>query len=443
MSRFAKIQHMKRDAYKQLLSWKTSPSRKPLVMRGARQVGKTYLLKEFATNEYENYCYLNFEENPAAKEFFSGNLNPQTIVQNISIYLDQPIKPESTLIIFDEVQECPNALTSLKYFNEEANDFAVVSAGSLLGVKLAGAKGFPVGKVNFLDLYPLSFFEFLDAIEKHKLRELLESLIHFEPLPIPIHEQLIGFLKYYFVVGGMPEAVKAFIDNNDFSLVRTVHQEILTGYIADFAKHAPANEIMKITTIWKSIPGQLAKENKKFIFSALRKGARGREYETALQWLTDAGLIHKSYHTSTPRLPLNSYANKNVFKVFLLDLGLLGAMSQLLPKVIVEGNELFTEFKGALTENYVAQELQVKYDDKLYYWTSEGTAEIDFLVPVEDQIFPLEVKANTTTKQKSLRVYQQKYQLPFVSRATLLNLKQDNDICNYPLYLIAKFPLSN
>jgi predicted AAA+ superfamily ATPase len=433
---------MKRDAYERLLSWKTSARRKPLVVRGARQVGKTYLLKEFAKKEYQDFCYLNFEENPTLKDFFNGNLNPQIIIQNLNLYLDKQIKPETSLVIFDEIQECPNALTSLKYFNEQANDIDIIAAGSLLGVKLVRDKGFPVGKINFLDLYPLNFFEFLDAIGKQKLREFLEKLKSFEPLPVPIHEQLISILKYYLVVGGMPEAVKTYIDTNDFYLVRSVHQEILNGYLADFAKHAPANEIMKITTIWESIPGQLAKENKKFIFSALSKSARAREYETALQWLTDAGLIYKSFHVSTPRLPINSYADKNIFKVFLVDVGLLGAMSQLMPKIIVEGDNLFTEFKGALTENYVAQELKAKFDDKLYYWTSEGRSEVDFVVAIDDQILPLEVKAGSRTKHKSLRVYQEKYDLPFVSRATLLNLNQDHDICNYPLYLIAKFPIN-
>lgn len=433
---------MNRHAYKNLVKWKNSQHRKPLIMRGARQVGKTYLLKQFAEQEFQNYCYLNFEENDQLKDFFEGSLNPEQILKNLSLYLSKKIDPKTTLLIFDEIQECPNALTSLKYFNEQANEIAIVAAGSLLGVKLTRKKGFPVGKVNFLDLYPLSFCEFLDAMGKQTLNEYLQSINDFMPLPEPIHQQLVTLLKEYLFVGGMPEAVKRYIESSDLTIVQNIHKEILNAYLLDFAKHAPPHEIMRITTIWESIPTQLAKENKKFIFSVLRKSARAREYEGALQWLTDAGLIYKSFQVSVPRLPIDSYANQHIFKVFLFDVGLLGAMCRLAPQIILEGDALFTEFKGALTENFVAQSLKAKYDNKIYYWSSEGKAEVDFLVPIEKYIYPLEVKAGITSNNKSLRVYQQRNHPTHIARATLMNLKSDGDIHNYPLYMMEQFPLT-
>lgn len=430
---------MKRDVYQQLLDWKITERRKPLILRGARQVGKTFLLKEFGKLEYPQYVYINFEEQPETKKFFTGNIEPERILRDISLYLNRTITI-SDLIIFDEIQECPEALTSLKYFNEQANQYHVCAAGSLLGIKLSQAQGFPVGKVNFLDLYPLTFFEFLNAINKSKLREYLENITKFEPIAEPIHQQLIEILRLYLFIGGMPEAVKHYAQHENLLEIRAIQKEILTAYLLDFSKHAPTTEIMKITNIWQLIPGQLAKENKKFIFSAISKSARAREYENAIQWLNDAGLIHKSYRIETPRLPPESYADKNIFKIFLLDIGLLGAMCQLPVKILLQGDELFTEFKGALTENLVAQSLKAKYSNELYYWSSEGTAEVDFLVPVDMQILPLEVKANVSRKKKSLQVYEQKYQPKVLTRASLMNLKQDGKICNYPLYLMDRFP---
>jgi len=347
------------------------------------------------------------------------------------------------MIIFDEIQECPNALNSLKYFCDKKNEFHIAAAGSLLGVKLT--KGFPVGKVNFLELVPLSFLEFLDAINESELRKLLENINSPKAISEIFHNKLTKLLKYYLVVGGMPEAVAGFVKNEKLDEVRIIQQEILDTYTLDFAKHAPENEVMKIMTIWDLIPTHLAKENKKFIFSAISKSARARGYETSIQWLADAGLIIRSYNITTPKLPLNAYANKQAFKIFMLDVGLLGAISKLDPRVILQGNKLFTEFKGALTENYVAQELHINHFKELYYWTSEGTAEVDFLISIERQIFPLEVKAGVSKQMKSLVIYGNKYlgkddHTSTLSRASLQNFVINNALVTYPLYAVQLFP---
>ncbi|MGE3919433.1 MAG: ATP-binding protein [Gammaproteobacteria bacterium] len=434
---------MKRDRYKALLEWKKASSRKPLVLRGARQVGKTYLLKEFGKNEFQNCCYINFEEDPIIHSFFDGKLEPNQLIKDLSTYFMQPINPQTTLIIFDEIQECPSALTSLKYFNEQANEYAIIAAGSLLGIKLEKNKAFPVGKVKFLDLYPLSFFEFLDAIGKSNLREYLENVSFKNPIKEPFHEQLIEILRYYIFVGGMPEAVNIYISTNDYEQVRAAQKDILDGYLLDFAKHAPTSEIMKISGVWQAIPELLAKENKKFVYSAIRESARARDYEAAIQWLIDAGLAYQAYNITKPNFPLDSYSNHHIFKLYLFDVGLLGAMCKIPINLIVRKDQLFTEFKGALTENLVAQEIKNTHHEALYYWTSSGTAEVDFIVAYEGKIYPLEIKANFSKKLKSLKVYDEKYHPLALSRATIRNLKHDGDIYNYPLYLIAKFPITS
>jgi predicted AAA+ superfamily ATPase len=432
---------MKRDIYTQLDAWKQSARRKPLVLNGARQVGKTYALKHFGQTSYEKVAYLNFEKDEKLCQYFEGTLDPKELIKIIDIHTEIDIEPHNTLIIFDEIQECPKALNSLKYFCEEANEYHVVAAGSLLGVKTAGEKGFPVGKVNFLHMYPLTFFEFLSASGHEKTRQFLEEYAVFEPLPNPVHEKLLQLLKFYFFIGGMPEAVAEYVKTEKLSVVREIQLEILNAYERDFAKHAPPNEIMKIMTVWKQVHRQLAKENKKFIFAAIRKSARGRDYEEAIQWLSDAGLIHKSYLVGSPKFPLSAYANNDIFKIFLADVGLLGAQSNLSPQAIIEGDLLFTEFKGALTENYVAQELIAAKNKETYYWESEGQAEIDFLLEGEHEIYPLEVKSGASQKKKSLLVYNQKYAPSKLTRVTTMNLKHNGDIYNYPLYLISRFPL--
>lgn len=433
---------MKRDIYLRLEEWKQSTRRKPLVLNGVRQVGKTYSLKHFGNISYEKTAYLNFEKDEKLSQYFEGTLDPKQLIKILSIHTEVEIDPTHTLLIFDEIQECPKALNSLKYFCEEANEYHVAAAGSLLGVKTAGEKGFPVGKVNFLHMYPLSFFEFLSALGQEKTRLFLEDYHSYEPIPNPIHEKLIQLLKIYFFVGGMPEAVDEYSTTESLNVVREIQLEILNAYEKDFAKHAPTNEIMKITTVWKQVHRQLAKENKKFIFATIRKSARGRDYEDAIQWLTDAGLIHKSYLVKSPKFPLSAYADNNIFKIFLADVGLLGAQSHLSPQIIIDGDLLFTEFKGALTENYVAQELIATKHNNPYYWSSEGTAEIDFLLEEDHEIYPLEVKAGASQKKKSLLVYNQKYAPSELIRTTTMNLKQNDTITNYPLYLISRFPIT-
>lgn len=431
---------MKRDIYKQLERWKNSPRRKPLILDGARQVGKTYALQHFAASAYEKTVYLNFEKNETLASYFQSTLDPAKLIKTLTIHAEVDIEPGNTLLIFDEVQECPHALNSLKYFCEEASDYHVAAAGSLLGVKMAHEKGFPVGKVNFLHLHPLTFFEFLSATGHERLRSYLEEHSSFTPLETSLHEKLLELLRYYFFIGGMPEVVAEYLKTENLSIVREVQTEILEAYERDFAKHAPDNQLMKIVTVWNQIHRQLAKENKKFIFSTIRKSARGRDYEEAIQWLMDAGLIHKSYHVGTPKLPLSAYADTHIFKVFLHDVGLLGAQSNLSSKAIIEGDRLFTEFKGALTENFIAQELKAAQNKELYYWTSPGTAEVDFLLEKEQNIYPLEVKAGNSHKKKSLLVYGDKYQPETLSRTTLMNLRKDGAITNYPLYMVSRVP---
>lgn len=434
---------MERQFYQKLLRWKASNLRKPLVLRGARQVGKTYLLKDFAKKEYSDHVYINFDEEPQFASIFNENLDPNRIIKELNIYFKKTIEPGSTLIVLDEIQECPQALASLKYFCEKRNDYHVASAGSLLGVKLT--KGFPVGKVNFLDLAPFNFFEFLEAIGEIELVNMLKQMEKPEAISEIFHNKLLSHLKYYFIVGGMPEAVDIYIKTDNIAQVREVQKEILDAYMLDFAKHAPKDEVIKIMTVWESVPNQLAKENKKFIFSALRQSARAREFETSIQWLKSAGLIIKANHISTPKLPLDAYSDKQAFKIFLLDVGLLGAMSKLDPRIILQGDQLFQEFKGALTENFVALELHDNHFDGLYYWTSEGIAEVDFVISTEQHIFPLEVIAGISKKKKSLIVYDEKFSKeenphPVLSRASLRNFAYDGKVINYPLYAINLFP---
>lgn len=432
---------MKRDIYLRLESWKHSKRRKPLIVNGARQVGKTHALKYFGSSAYEKMVYLNFEKDEKLKDYFNQTLDPQRLIKILGVYNEIDITPHDTLIVFDEIQECPKALNSLKYFCEETPEYHIASAGSLLGVKISEEKGFPVGKVNFLHMFPLTFFEFLTALNQEKTRAFLEEQKSYQPIPQPLHEKLLELLKIYFFVGGMPESIVEYLKTENFSIVREVQQEILSAYEKDFSKHAPPNEIMKISTVWNQIHSQLAKENKKFIFANIRKSARGRDYEEAIQWLCDAGLIYKSHNVSAPQFPLSAYADNNIFKIFFADVGLLGAKSHLSSKILIDGDLLFKEFKGALTENFVAQELIATKQKGLYYWTSQGTAEIDFLIEEDHHICPIEIKSGESQKKKSLIVYGQKYSPQMLIRATPMNLKHDGNIYNYPLYLTSKIPL--
>jgi predicted AAA+ superfamily ATPase len=401
-------------------------------------VGKTFAIKCFGQSRYKYVANFNFEKDKRLAAYFEGTLAPKELIKTLSIHADIPIIPEDTLIIFDEIQECPRALNSLKYFCEEANQYHVASAGSLLGVKVAKEEGFPVGKVNFLHLYPLTFFEFLTATNNDKLKRFLQEYRGFEPLPEPFHEKLLHLLKLYFYIGGMPEVVAEYVQRENLSLVREVQLEILNSYEKDFAKHAPSNEIMHITAVWKQVHRQLARENKKFVFSAIRQSARGRDYEVAIEWLVGAGLVHKSHLVETPKFPLSAYADAGAFKVFLSDVGLLAAQSHLSAHAVIEGDLLFTEFKGALTENFVAQELIAAGHAALFYWASSGIAEVDFLIETDHEIYPLEVKAGASSKKKSLLVYGDKYAPARLTRATTMNLKRDGKIDNWLLYLVSK-----
>lgn len=430
---------MKRDKLTELKDWKQSPHRKPLLLMGARQVGKTTLLKHFGESEYENLVTLNFDDRPKLKSLFSTDLDPKRIIRDICLELDVQIKPGKTLLFFDEIQECPDALISLKYFNENANEYHVCGAGSLLGVKLSYTKGFPVGKVNFAKLYPLNFLEFLDAINQSRLKEYLLSLKLTDSINPAIHDKLLNQLKRYIFVGGMPEAVNIYRETEDFEQARIVHHNILKAYDLDFIKHAPRELVMRITECFHAITNQLAKENKKFIYNVVRPGARARSYEEALTWLGEAGLFYQVYNIETPKLPIRAYENRHIFKAYLLDVGLLATMASIPAKTILHGNALFTEFQGSLTENFVGQELR-QFIDRLHYWTNENRGEIDFIWQHEADIYPIEVKSGTSSRKRSLKIYQDKYDPKWSFRTSPLNLEMQSKFANIPLYLIGLLP---
>lgn len=431
---------MKRNLFNELRKWRDSTGRKPLLLLGARQVGKTFLLKKFGTEHFTSLMYINFETEPQIHRLFKGSLDPHTLVKNLEVYYNTTLDSKNTLFIFDEIQESPEALTSLKYFCENAPEYYIAAAGSLLGLKTKRSKGFPVGKVDFLSLYPLSFFEYLDAVGEIKLLHYLKAIMTVEPLPESLHERALEQFKMYLYIGGMPEVVQKYVTQKNLTEVRMVQDTIVKAYEFDFAKHAPPELITRITEIWHSLPLHLARENKKFIFSAVRQGARAREYDAAIQWLLDARLIYRSQHITAPKLPLPAYGDNSAFKLYMSDVGLLGALAQLESRVILQGNELFTEFKGALTENYVACNLARLADNKLYYWTSGNTAEVDFITYYHGQLYPLEVKSGSSNKKKSLQVYDDRYHPELLYRISPMNLRQDGRICNYPLYLIERYP---
>lgn len=410
-------------------------------LQGARQTGKTYILKEFGRNEFKNVIYCNFEANPQLDNFFQQNLEPQRIISDLSLFMGQEIRPGLDLIIFDEIQASNNALNSLKYFEEQASSYHIAAAGSLLGLKLSSPGSFPVGKVNFLYLFPMTFMEFLDAMGEGKYRKLLESMNAFEPLPEPFHNHLINILSQYYIIGGMPEAVKSYAETKDANKSRKIQIEIIRSYTMDFAKHAPPHDIPKLTIIWDSIPKHLAKENKKFVFNAVKKGARAREYENALKWLEDTGLIYKVSAVTLSKHPLKYYADTGCFKVYALDVGLLGAMSDTPVDLIVQGGRLYNEFEGAFVENYVAQQLTFIFNSVLHYWRSKGgKAELDFLISLKGNIYPLEVKAGINPKSRSLKSYDQQFSPERLLRTNLLNLKMDGKTCNIPLYALGILP---
>ncbi|MFW2365932.1 MAG: ATP-binding protein [Desulforhopalus sp.] len=433
---------MKRDIYTQLLRWKNSARRKPLVLRGARQTGKTYILQRFGAKEFDEVLYFNFEEDTRLDSLFSQSLDPEKIIVNLSLHSKRKIFPESHLIIFDEIQVSNNALNSLKYFQEKADNYYIAAAGSLLGVKLSSPKSFPVGKVNFIDLFPMTFYEFLDGMKESAFREYLENLTEIVPLPQALHLDLIDLLKKYYFCGGMPEAVSCMAEGNNVQEVVTVHKEILTSYVLDFAKHAHSADIPKLSHVWDSIVAQLARENKKFMFSAIRKSARARDYENSIIWLEDAGLILRAFCAHTVKRPLAAYLQKHIFKVYALDVGLLGTMAGQGAEILVSGEQIFHEFAGAFTENYAAQQLRAVFGgQELKYWKNKnGKAEVDFLIETEGEVFPLEVKAGINLKSKSLQSLDSKYQPSLLLRTSLRNLRKDDNVCNIPLYCLNSLP---
>ena len=425
---------MKRLLYEQLKTWQQTPDRKPLLLMGVRQVGKTTLLKKFGKSEYKNLVCLNFDDYPSYKSFFTTDLDPHRIIKDISLAMNVTITPEDTLLFFDEIQECPEALNSLKYFNEKANEYAICAAGSLLGVKLAHCQGFPVGKVHFKTLYPLNFVEFLNATGDEQLSEHLSTLTLHDTINPAIHNKLLQRLRYYFLIGGMPEAINKYKLTENLAEVRIIHRDIIKAYNLDFTKHAPASLIMKITDCFHAIPAQLAKENKKFIYSVIREGARARNYEEAVQWLQEAGLIYKLFNTNTPKLPLSAYENRSIFKTYLVDVGLLNTLADLPLQSILDEYRLFQEFRGSLTENYVTQEL-VQLEQNLYYWTSHGRAEIDFVLRYNESILPIEIKSGQSSHKKSLAYYREKYKPKLAIRLSPKNLIMQDKLINIPLYL--------
>ncbi len=425
---------MERLAIRELLAWKHKEYRKPLIVEGARQVGKTWLVKEFARQNYKKLAYVNFEEMKMMQNLFEQDFDIQRILIAIGASTNVNCTEGDTLIFFDEIQAAPHAITSLKYFAENAPDYHVIAAGSLLGIELHQGESFPVGKVEFLSLYPMNFTEFVMAMGDNNLANILDSqdwsmITMFAP-------KFQELLKYYYYVGGMPEAVMCFTQTHNWNEVRTIQKAILSSYKRDMSKHAPSEIVPRIADLWKSLPAQLSKENKKFVYGVVREGARAREYEIALQWLLDAGLIYKVYNVKAPRLPLVSYEDRSAFKIFVLDVGLLGAMSSLKASTIVEGNSIFTEFKGALTEQYVLQQLILRYEP-YYYSKANSTQEIDFLLQDdEDDVVPLEVKAETNVKAKSLRLFVSENNIKKAYRISMNDYKQEEWVTNVPLYAI-------
>lgn len=428
---------MYRSAMEQLNKWKQKTNKKPLIIRGARQVGKTWLMKEFGKTAYEKAVYINFDNNPQMKELFSLDMRIDRIIMGIELYVGHKISPHNTLLIFDEVQEVPKALSSLKYFNETAPEYQIVCAGSLLGIALHQGTSFPVGKVEFMDLYPLSFTDFMRAMGKEQFVDLLDKG-DFE-MATMFRQDYVDLLKYYYYVGGMPEVVQSFVDNRDFNEAREIQERILAAYEQDFSKHAPNEVVPRIRMLWNSIPAQLTKENKKFIYGIIKEGARAKDYETALMWLTDCGLVHKVYRVTAPSIPLKAYEDLKAFKLFLADVGLLGCMVRLNQSVLLDRNELFKEFKGALTEQYVLQQLKTVKGVDTYYWTNDrGNAEIDFLIDTGNEIVPIEVKAETNLKAKSLKTFCEKYNPKMAIRTSMTDYKQEDWLLNLPLWAVEK-----
>lgn len=428
---------MKRDKLNELIAWKKSTSRKPLIIRGARQVGKTWLMKEFGNTQYTQTVYINFEKNKRLYSLFVDDFDIKRVIIALQAETGLTINPKNTLIIFDEIQAVPEAITALKYFQEDAPEYQIMAAGSLLGVALHSNISFPVGKVVFMDLYPLTYLEFLDAVGENALVEIL--LQSDWKLITAFKSKYIERLRQYYFIGGMPEAVLKFTENNNFREVRDIQKQILDAYEQDFSKHAPVGMIPRIRMLWNSIPAQLAKENRKFIYGLIKKGSRAKDYELSLSWLTDCGQVHKVSRVTKPAIPLKAYEDRSAFKLFMVDVGLLTAMGDIDAKTLLEGNAIFSEFKGALTEQYVFQQLKSTDEYVINYWSADrSTAEVDFVIQYEGFVVPVEVKAEENLQAKSLKVYTQKFNPQVALRTSMSNFRQQDQLINIPLYGISQ-----
>lgn len=426
---------MQRYALKHLISWKNKKNHKPLVIQGARQVGKTWLIQEFGKKYYEQVAYINFDVDVKSREIFDVDYDTERLIMDIGLATKTKINAGNTLIIFDEIQECPRALTSLKYFRENAPQYDIIVAGSLLGVACHEGTGFPVGKVSFMNLFPLSFEEFLLAMGEERFVELLNKK-DFKTIKL-FNNKYEKLLKQYCYVGGMPEIVQDFVENKDFESVRNLQKEILSAYEEDFTKHIPANTVAKIRLLWKSIPAQLSKENKKFIYGAAKEGARARDFEAALSWLINSGLVYRVNKITKPDLPITAYEDFNSFKLFVLDVGLLGAMTDLQANTIIDGNRIFEEFKGAIAEQYVLQQFKTIKDLPVFYWSNETSrAEIDFVIQIKSDVVPVEVKAERNLQAKSLKVYMEKFKPNYAIRTSMADYKKTDNLIDLPLYAL-------
>jgi uncharacterized protein len=430
---------IQRLIYEKLLAWKQKKNRKPLILQGVRQCGKTYILKEFGKGQYNETAYINFEETPQTAKLFEQDLDPHRILMELGVLLGQKLRPLETLILFDEVQFSPNTLTALKYFQEKTPEYHIICAGSLLGVTLAKPKSFPVGKVEFLTLYPLTFREFLIAHGESDLIEYLQQADGKTPIPEVFDSNLKTYLATFYMTGGMPEVIASWIETRDIGRVETIQDTILTAYQLDFARHAPPVDFPKLSRLWDSIPAQLAKENRKFMYSAVKKGARAKDLENALRWLTGAGMAHRVHKIEKPGIPLSAYADEGYFKLYMSDIGLLRKTAGVPAAAFLNSASLFQEFKGALVENYVLTELIASRGRAPCYWKSGNTAEVDFVVQTENGIIPLEVKSSENVKSHSLGVYRDRYSPTLSVRASLRNLRKDGSLLNIPLYMLWNF----
>jgi uncharacterized protein len=428
---------MERLLFSELEKWKNKKKRKPLIIQGARQVGKTWIMKEFGKRYFKNVVYINFENNTHMKNIFEMDLDIDRILSALKVENGSAFQAEDTLLIFDEIQEVPEALTSLKYFYENAPKYAIVAAGSLLGIALHQGTSFPVGKVDFLHLYPLNFYEFLMAVGQEQLAELLKKQDY--ELINSFSAKYTDLLRKYYYVGGMPEVVQCYIDTDDMQEVRYIQKELLVYYENVFSKHAPRETIPRIQMVWNSIPAQLAKENRKFIYGVIREGARAKDFELAIQWLEDSGLIYKCYRVKKPGMPLISYMEMNSFKMFLSDIGLLSAKANLSAKCLLEGNKIFEEFKGALTEQFVAQELCAAGQELYYFSTDNSSGEIDFIIQQGNYCIPIEVKAEENLRAKSLKAFYNKYQPEIAIRSSMSNYREEEWLSNVPLYALTSY----